>query len=65
MSLWIKRRSWGADVICMSSFFVIGPINMKLSFDELKPRRNIRENYIVMIGGEAVTRTFAERDWSG
>ena len=49
----------GADVICMSSFLLSARSNMKLVIDELK-RRNIRENYIVMIGGEAVTRTYAK-----
>lgn len=54
-----KAEELGADVICMSSFLLSARSNMKLVIDELK-RRNVRENYIVMIGGEAVTRTFAK-----
>ena len=54
-----KAEELGADVICMSSFLLSARANMKLVIDELK-RRNIRENYIVMIGGEAVTRTYAK-----
>ena len=44
----------GADIICMSALLTTTMTNMQEVVDELK-NRNIREKYIVMVGGDYYT----------
>lgn len=49
----------GADIICMSALLTTTMTNMQEVVDELKTR-NIREKYIVMVGGAPVNESFAQ-----
>lgn len=49
----------GADIICMSALLTTTMTNMQEVVEELKIR-NIRDKYIVMVGGAPVNESFAE-----
>lgn len=49
----------GADIICMSALLTTTMTNMQEVVEELKTR-NIRDKYIVMVGGAPVNESFAE-----
>lgn len=49
-----------ADIICMSALLTTTMINMGELVEELK-KRNLREKYIVMVGGAPVNESFAEQ----
>lgn len=55
-----KAEEVGADVICMSALLTTTMTNMQAVVDELK-ERNLREKYIVMVGGAPVNSVFAEK----
>lgn len=55
-----KAEATNADIICMSALLTTTMINMGELVEELK-KRNLREKYIVMIGGAPVNESFAEQ----
>lgn len=55
-----KAEETNADIICMSALLTTTMINMGKLVEELK-KRNLREKYIVMIGGAPVNESFAEQ----
>ena len=55
-----KAEEIGADVICMSALLTTTMTNMQEVITELK-NRNLREKYIVMVGGAPVNESFASR----
>lgn len=55
-----KAEETNADIICMSALLTTTMINMGELVEELK-KRNLREKYIVMIGGAPVNESFAEQ----
>jgi len=54
-----KAEEIGADVICMSALLTTTMQNMKQVTDLLK-KRNLREKYIVMVGGAPVNDNYAQ-----
>lgn len=54
-----KAEEIGADVICMSALLTTTMPNMKNCIDVLN-ERNLRDKYIVMIGGAPVNDSFAK-----
>ncbi len=54
-----KAEEIGADVICMSALLTTTMPAMKMTIDRLK-ERNLRDKYIVMIGGAPVTDQYAK-----
>ena len=54
-----KAEEVGADIIGMSALLTTTMPNMKELVDLLK-EKNLREKYVVMIGGAPVTEQFAE-----
>ena len=55
-----KAEEIGADVICMSALLTTTMTNMQEVITELK-NRNLREKYIVMVGGAPVNESFAQQ----
>lgn len=55
-----KAEAEGADIICMSALLTTTMVNMGELVEELK-KRNLREKYIVMVGGAPVNESFAEQ----
>lgn len=55
-----KAEETNADIICMSALLTTTMINMGELVEELK-KRNLREKYIVMVGGAPVNESFAEQ----
>lgn len=55
-----KAEETNADIICMSALLTTTMINMGELVEELK-KRNLREKYIVMVGGVPVNGSFAEQ----
>lgn len=55
-----KAEEVGADVICMSALLTTTMNYMQEVIDELNSR-NLRDKYIVMIGGAPITADFAEQ----
>ena len=55
-----KAEETNADIICMSALITTTMINMGELVEELK-NRNLREKYIVMVGGAPVNESFAEQ----
>lgn len=55
-----KAGETNADIICMSALLTTTMINMGELVEELK-KRNLREKYIVMVGGAPVNESFAEQ----
>lgn len=55
-----KAEEIGADVICMSALLTTTMPNMKSVIDELSAR-DLRNKYIVMVGGAPVNEAFAEQ----
>ena len=55
-----KAEETNADIICMSALLTTTMINMGELVEELK-KRNLREKYIVMVGGAPVNGSFAEQ----
>ena len=55
-----KAEETNADIICMSALLTTTMINMGELVEELK-NRNLREKYIVMVGGAPVNESFAEQ----
>lgn len=55
-----KAEETNADIICMSALLTTTMINMGELVEELK-NRNLREKYIVMVGGAPVNGSFAEQ----
>lgn len=55
-----KAEAEGADIICMSALLTTTMVNMGELVEELK-KRNMREKYIVMVGGAPVNESFAEQ----
>ena len=53
-----KAEAEGADVICMSALLTTTMENMKKVVDKLK-EKNLRDKYIVMVGGAPVNESFA------
>lgn len=55
-----KAEETNTDIICMSALLTTTMINMGELVEELK-KRNLREKYIVMVGGAPVNESFAEQ----
>lgn len=55
-----KAEEVGADLICMSALLTTTMPNMKEIIDRLK-ERELRDKYIVMVGGAPVNENFAEK----
>lgn len=55
-----KAEEVGADIICMSALLTTTMIYMQECIDKLK-ESNLREKYIVMVGGAPVNENFAEQ----
>lgn len=55
-----KAEEENADIICMSALLTTTMTNMQALIDELK-NRNLREKYIVMVGGAPVNESFANQ----
>jgi len=55
-----KAEVEGADIICMSALLTTTMVNMEGVVNELK-NRNIRDKYIVMVGGAPVNESFAQQ----
>lgn len=55
-----KAEEVGADLICMSALLTTTMQNMQLVIDQLK-ERNLRDKYVVMVGGAPVNESFAEQ----
>lgn len=55
-----RAEEVGADIICMSSLLTTTMTYMGTVIEELE-NRNIRDKYIVMIGGAPVTNEFAKQ----
>lgn len=55
-----KAEEVGADLICMSALLTTTMQNMQVVVQRLK-ERNLREKYIVMIGGAPVNESFANQ----
>ena len=54
-----KAEEVGADVICMSALLTTTMVNMETLITELS-NRNLRDKYIVMVGGAPVNDSFAQ-----
>lgn len=54
-----KAEEENADIICMSALFTTTMGKMKENIDLLK-EKNVRDKYIVMVGGAPVNEEFAE-----
>lgn len=55
-----KAEEIGADVICMSALLTTTMPNMKTVIDLLK-EKNLRDKYIVMVGGAPVNESFSDQ----
>lgn len=55
-----KAEEVGADVICMSALLTTTMPNMQTCIDRLK-EKNLRDKYIVMVGGAPVNENFANQ----
>lgn len=55
-----KAEEVGADIICMSALLTTTMPNMQTCVELLK-ERNLRDKYIVMVGGAPVNESFAEQ----
>ena len=55
-----KAEEIHADVICMSALLTTTMTNMEDVITELK-NRNLRDKYIVMVGGAPVNDSFAQQ----
>ncbi|MFA9377417.1 MAG: corrinoid protein [Lachnotalea sp.] len=55
-----KAEEVNADVICMSALLTTTMPNMKTVIEKLK-EKNLREKYIVMVGGAPVNESFASQ----
>ncbi len=55
-----KAEEVGADIICMSALLTTTMPNMQEVIDELK-KRDLRDKYIVMVGGAPVNQNFADQ----
>lgn len=55
-----KAEAEGADIICMSALLTTTMVNMGELVEELQ-KRNLREKYIVMVGGAPVNESFAQQ----
>ena len=55
-----KAEEEGADIIYMSALLTTTMVNMEGVVNELK-NRNIRDKYIVMVGGAPVNESFAQQ----
>ena len=55
-----KAEEVGADIICMSALLTTTMPNMQALVEQLK-ERNLRDKYIVMVGGAPVTESFAQQ----
>ncbi|MEA5004415.1 MAG: cobalamin-dependent protein [Christensenella sp.] len=55
-----KAEEVNADVICMSALLTTTMPKMQLCIDQLK-ERNLRDKYIVMVGGAPVNESFARQ----
>lgn len=55
-----KAEEERADIICMSALLTTTMVNMEGVVNELK-NRNIRDKYIVMVGGAPVNESFAQQ----
>ena len=55
-----KAEEVGADIICMSALLTTTMPNMQTCVEQLK-ERNLRDKYIVMVGGAPVNESFAEQ----
>lgn len=55
-----KAEEEGADIICMSALLTTTMVNMEGVVNELK-NKNIRDKYIVMVGGAPVNESFAQQ----
>lgn len=54
-----KAEAESADVICMSALLTTTMCNMQKVIDKLK-EENLRDKYIVMVGGAPVNESFAQ-----
>jgi 5-methyltetrahydrofolate--homocysteine methyltransferase len=55
-----KAEEIGADVICMSALLTTTMPSMKVVIEELQ-KRNLRDKYVVMIGGAPVNQSFCDQ----
>ena len=55
-----KAEETGADIICMSAILTTTMPQMQVVMDLLK-ERELREKYIIMVGGAPVNERFAEQ----
>ena len=55
-----KAEEVGADIICMSALLTTTMPNMQALVEQLK-ERNLRDKYIVMVGGAPVNESFAQQ----
>ena len=55
-----KAEEVGADIICMSALLTTTLPNMQALVEQLK-ERNLRDKYIVMVGGAPVNESFAQQ----
>ena len=55
-----KAEEVGADIICMSALLTTIMPNMQVCVEQLK-ERNLRDKYIVMVGGAPVNESFAQQ----
>ena len=55
-----KAEAVGADIICMSALLTTTMPNMQACVEQLK-ERNLRDKYIVMVGGAPVNESFAQQ----
>lgn len=55
-----KAETVGADIICMSALLTTTMPNMQALVEQLK-ERNLRDKYIVMVGGAPVNESFAQQ----
>ena len=55
-----KAEETGADIICMSAILTTTMQQMQVVIDHLK-EKELREKYIVMVGGAPVNESFAEQ----
>ena len=55
-----KAEEVGADIICMSALLTTTMPNMQVCVEQLK-ERNLRDKYIVMVGGAPVNESFAQQ----
>ena len=55
-----KAEEVGADIICMSALLTTTMPNMQALVEQLK-ERNLRDKYIVMVGGAPVNESFVQQ----